>query len=445
MQLIVILLYVVSVLTILTGLSVMCGTNRQSRLNTSWFFVATIGTAIWASSIATFLALPENANDFASFLVIGIIFGITLNDIALLGYLGWNQKLGKILTVVFSIFGAGLIGVLIKDHTVFYTSFVLGGEWNQMITVQGWYFVALIVYFTLMAFGYTSFLSATIKKTKNKRAKLGQKAFYVGLLISGISALVFDLILLEKAPNLIWIGPMAVSAALLTFYYSVVRCRSVVMSSSWMKTLSFIILFSFGIAIYVLIFYIVFKALFRVSSPSPQILLLNLIMVIIVFSLLPAIGEVYTFLKSFIATKEIDIGYVTKKMNKITKRTLDLKELSGFLADHLHIEYVGFLINGRLYGSGNLDISSDELVAISKIKSPERGIWQETKTISDICVRSDIKNIAELYNTKGEIFGQIILGHSLSKKNLDTKDLIEIEMVVNLAASIINGEAHNKA
>ena len=445
MQLIVILLYVVSVLTVLTGLSVILGTNRQSRLNTSWFFCATIGTAIWSSSIATFLALPENAHDFAAFLVVGIITGITLNDISLLGYLGWNQKLGKILTVIFSVLGAGLIGILIYDHTVFYTSFELGGEWNQMITVQGWYFVALIVYFTLMAFGYTSFLSATIKKTKNKRVKLGQKAFYIGLLISGISALIFDLILLEKAPNLIWIGPMAVSAALLTFYYSVVRCRSVVMSSSWMKTLSFIILFAFGIAIYVLIFYIVFKALFRVSSPSPQILLLNLIMVAIVFCLMPAINEVYSFLKSFIATKDIDIGYVTKKLNKVTKRTLDLKELSGFLSDHLHIEYVGFLINGRLYGSGILDISSDDLVAISKLKLPERGIWQDTKPVSQICLKSDIKNVAELFNVEGDAFGQIILGHSLSKKNLGTKDLIEIEMVINLAASIINGDAHKKA
>ncbi len=445
MQLIVILLYVVSVLTVLTGLSVILGTNRQSRLNTSWFFCATIGTAIWSSSIATFLALPENAHDFAAFLVVGIITGITLNDISLLGYLGWNQKIGKILTVIFSVLGAGLIGVLIYDHTVFYTSFVLGGEWNQMITVQGWYFVALIVYFTLMAFGYTSFLSATIKKTKNKRVKLGQKAFYVGLLISGISALIFDLILLEKAPNLIWIGPMAVSAALLTFYYSVVRCRSVVMSSNWMKTLSVIILFSFGAAVYVLVFYIIFKALFRVSSPSPQILLLNFIMVVIVFCLMPAINEVYSFLKSFIATKDIDIGYVTKKMNKLTKKTLDLKELSGFLADHLHIEYVGFLINGRLYGSGNLDVSSDELVAISKMKSPERGIWQDTKAVSEICMKSDIKNIAELYNVDNKVFGQILLGHSLSKKNLGTKDLIEIEMVINLAAAIINGEARKKA
>ncbi len=445
MQLLVILLYVVAALTVLTGLSVMCGTNKQNRLNTSWFFCATIGTAIWTASIATFLSLPADAYNFAKLLVVGIITGITLCDISLLGYLGWNNKLGKVLTVIFSLFGAMLIGILVYDHNVFYTEIVLGGEYNMIKTVQGWYFVALIVYFSLMAFGYTTFLSNTIKKTKNKRVKLGQKAFYIGLVICGLCSLVFDLILLEKAPNLIWIGPMTVSATLLTFYYSVVRCRSVVMSASWMKILSFIILISFGAAVYVFIFYVVFKALFRVPNPSIQILLLNLIMVVIVFCLLPAAKEVYSFLKSFIATKEIDVGYVTKKLNKITKRTLDLKELSGFLADHLHFDYVGFLINGRLYGSDALDISSDDLVAISKLEEPKRGIWQNTKPVNKICEKSSIRNVAELYNANGEAFGQIIVGHPTSKKVIGNKDMIEIEMVVNLAASIINGEAHNKA
>ena len=177
-------------------------------------------------------------------------------------------------------------------------------------------------------------------------------------------------------------------------------------------------------------------------NPSPQILLLNFIMVAIVFCLLPAISEVYSFLKSFIATKEIDIGYITKKLNKITRRTLDLKELAGFLADHLHFEYVGFLINGRIYGSENLDISSEEFVEIAKLKSGARGIWQDVAPISGICIRADIKNVGELYNKDGDVFGQIIIGHPVGKKVLDRKDLIEIEMIINLVASIINGEAH---
>lgn len=442
MQLIVILLYVVAALTILTGLSVFFGTNRQSRLNTTWFFVATLGTAIWAASIANFLSLPSGADDFAAFLVVGIIIGITVNDIALLGYLGWNTKIGKVLTALFFVLGAVLVSILIYDHTVFYTAFELGGEWNRMFTVQGWYFVALIVYYTLMAFCYTSFLSASIKKTKNKMVKLGQRVFYVGLVISGLSALFFDLILLEKAPHLIWIGPMAISAALLTLYYSVVRCRTVVMSANWMKILSFIILASSGAVIYILIFYVIFVALFRIPNPSPQVLFLNIIMATIVLCLLPTVSEIYNFMKSFIATKDIDVGYITKKMNRLTKRTLDLKELAGFLADHLHFEYIGFLINGRLYGSGNLEISNEELALISKLKIPERGIRQDIKPISKICSDSNIRDIALLYNTKNEVFGQIIVGPQTFKRNLDAKDIIEIEMIINLAAAIINGNKH---
>ena len=51
---------------------------------------------------------------------------------------------------------------------------------------------------------------------------------------------------------------------------------------------------------------------------------------------------------------------------------------------------------------------------------------------------------SKLYNANGEAFGQIIVGHPTSKKVISNKDMIEVEMVVNLAASIINGEAHKK-
>lgn len=443
MSLLVILLYVVAVLTVLTGFSVFCGTNKQSRLNTAWFLIATIGSAVWSSSIATFMSLSETQGDAVHFIVVGIIAGITITDVALLGYTGWSSKIGKILLILFAICGSCLIGVLAFSPEVFYEGYNLIGD-NQLFTVKGWFFYALIVYFTLITFCFTTFLSNTIKKIKNKNVKRGQIVFFVGLSIGGILALIFDLLLLKDQPNYIWIGPMAVSITILGFYYSVVRCRSVVMSATWMKMLSYIIILTFGAFIYVLIFYLIFSALFGARTPAFQILLLNLLMAAIILCLLPALREVFTFLNSFIATKEIDIGYVTKKMNKLTKRTLDLKELAGFMADHLHFEYVGFLINGRLYGSGSLDISSDDLVDIEHLKTPARGVWQEINPkISKACMENDIKYIADLFNTKNEVFGQVIFGRSLTKRNLDRKDLIEIGMVIDLAATIINGEKKN--
>ena len=58
MFLITILLYAVAALTILTGISVLCGTTKQSRLKGAWFALAALGTAVWSAAIALFLSLP---------------------------------------------------------------------------------------------------------------------------------------------------------------------------------------------------------------------------------------------------------------------------------------------------------------------------------------------------------------------------------------------------
>ena len=446
MQLITIILYVVAILTILSGISVLFGSKKQTQLNAVWFFIATVGSAIWSSSIATFLSLSPSDNEVAPWLVIGIFVGITVVDVAMVGYTGWQYKIGKILTPLYFLAGIAIVGLLIRDPSIFYSSISLNNTCNQLNIVKDWYYVVLIVYYTIMSVTFSMLLSYKIKHTANKKVKAGQQIFSVGLSIGGILALIFDLILLTTLPNLVWIGPVAVSVTILTFYYSVVKYRILQLSSTGMKIMSYVILMTTGIIIYMVVFYAIFTALFKIPNPSGAILILNLLTVAVALCLVPAAMEISAFMRSLISTRQVNIGYVTKNLRKLEKQSVNLRELAEFLADHLHSSYVGLVINDKIYGSSSITISEEDLKKIKSLKSPQRGIWQDfTQPVSKICSDLDIVAIAELYGKGEKPYGQILIGKSIERNTFDRKDLIEFEMVINMAALIIDSKKRTKA
>ena len=439
MLLITILLYAVAALTVLTGISVLCGTTKQSKLKGVWFALATLGTAVWSAAIALFLSLPESSASLAPAIVVGIITGITLTDISLLGYASWeNARSGKLVTFLSALGGAAIVGLLAFRPELFYSNITFGDGFNIIHTVRSWYFYVIIAYFTLVSVIYTNSITKGTERIKSRGAKLGLKIFQAGLSLGGILALVFDLLLLTSHPNLVWIGPMAVSVTITIFYYSVVKYRILAVSGKWMQILSYILLVAVGVVLYFLIFYAIFTSLFRISSPSPQIILLNLIMVIIVLCLMPALSEVSAMIKALLPTRQINIGYITKKLDALKKNDLDLKELAGFLAQHLKLDYFGFYVNGHLYGSKNLDLPATSLVKLEKLKLPTHGIWQPVDDSLDLGEK--IFKVAALFDNKNHVFGQVLLGRSSSGHVLERRDLVKIEMVVNLCACLVSGD-----
>ncbi len=436
MQLITTLLYAVAALTFFTGLSILFGATKQARVNAVWFFVATIGAAVWSAAIAAFLTLPEARADYMPFVVTGILAGITLTDVAMLGYTSWNTgNTGKLMTCVFAILGLGIVVADALHPELFYTGVAFGVDYNTIQTVHTWYFYVLIAYFFAISMVYSSYLASVIKHTKNKGAKNGLTIFRAGLAVGGILALVFDLLLLSSRPNLAWIGPMAVSISVIAFYYSIVRYKILALKGDWINILSYVIIIAAGIALYLLVFYTVFTAIFRVPNPSGAMLIFNIIMVAVVLLLMPAISEVISMLRAYLPGRPIEIGYIVRKLNLLNKN-VELKELASFLAQQLKFEYTGILLGGRLYGSHDIAISSDDLKSITKLKTPKSGIWQELgeRRESD----EQVSRIAVLRNAKDEVYGQVLLGRGSSGRTLSRRELIEIEMVLKLVATILD-------
>ncbi len=448
MRLIHILVIVVAILTILSGLTLFFGSKKSEKLHSIWFLIAAIGEAIWGVSIALFLSLgsSEFETSLAPWLVKGIYIGAIVMDVCLLGYISWKYKIGKVFTVFFTVVGLALIGIFCYDPSILYSEIILSNLGNSVsIDLSQWFYIAYALYFCAITPALCLFLIFKIRNTHNRKMKKGYLFFMIGLAVAGILSLIFDIILPSSRYDLIWVGPLTIGLVIIGFYYAIIRFRVITLSTNWMRVMSYVVLTGSAVIIYLLIFHIVFSSLFKIANPSFQVILLNFIMIAIVLLLTPAISELNSMTKSLIMTKQIDVAYIVKKVSGAGNRKIDLRELSGFLAEHMHFSYVGFLINGKLYGSDDYKVPAETLISIEKLDRPEKGIWQNTSTIDKASIRDlEVSRIGLIVDASGEEIGQIIFGKPATKSLLDKKDLLEIEMIVSLmAVTVKNGSRRN--
>lgn len=443
-----ILLFATSALAVLSGFSVVVGASRADRKRMIWFFVAAVMAALWSVAIALFLALPVDGEASAPALIMMIYIASAVMMVALLGFACWERLIGKILTISAALSVIISSAIVLNDTSILFAGFTLSYQGNTVQLVNGVMYWLYTFFFVLNSILAWFFILQHSRQTRLKRVRQGDYVLLVGLMITGALSMISDLILpLFVRYDLIWIGPLALSITLVAFYYAILRFRIISISSNWLKTLSFIVLMVSGAVIYMLIFYLIFTALFKIPNPSASILVLNFLMIVIVLLLMPLINEVSASMRSMISVGQVDIAYVIKKLNRIATKNIDLRELAGFLAVHLHFAYIGFIINGKLYSSKPLSVSADEILQITHMRSAAKSeVWQEpNKSVQKILDDLDLKAVAELRNAKGKAFGQIIVGKPLGKANFERRDLIQLEMIINLVATVIDSEKHIRA
>lgn len=439
MHLLYILVIIVAMLTILSAVALVLGSAKTEKARSLWFLVAAVGAAIWGMSISVFLSLKngEIQQMNAPHLVAGIYSGAIVMDVALLGYISWKYKLGKIATMIFGVVGVALLTVFLYDSSVLYSSINLVSTGNSIaIDLGQWFYVAYALFFCTITPTFCAFLIYQIMHSRNKRQKKGYLFFLCGLSVAGLLSLVFDIILPPMRYDLIWVGPLTIGLVIIGFYYAILRFKMITLNANWLRVLSYIVIIGSALIVYLLIFHLIFSALFKIANPSFQVVLLNFIMIAIVLLLTPAISEINALTKSWIMTKQINIAYIVKKITALNRKQIDLKEMAGFLAEHMHFTYVGFLVNGKFYGSDDFRMAAQDVEEISKLKMPERGIWQNVSAIKN-ARELEMSRVGVLTNAKGEVIGQMVFGKPISKMNLDRQDLTEVEMIVNLMAVVI--------
>lgn len=442
-----ILLVATGVLCLLTGFMSFMGASKSLRGRQAWFFVTTIGCAMWTAGIGFFSALQPGSEDRVMWPLYGIYLGSLLMAVSILGYASWRRTWGKVYTVVCALMAIFLAMSFVHDQSILYTGVTLSYTGNSVQLYWGWYYIAYCAFYVVNNTGFVVNQYLNARRGRNRNVKKGDYVLFFGLLVSGVLSIVFDLLIPPVNYSLIWVGPLSLCIVMIAFFYSTLKYRIISMSSRWLQIFAYGVILSIGAIVYMLIFYLIFTALFKIPNPSSSVLVLNFLMIVVVLLLLPVINETSASIRSMIMVGQVDIAYVIKKLNKLATRNVDLRELAGFLADHLHFAYIGFIINGKLYGSKSLAMSADEILQITHMRSAAHGeVWQEpNKTTQKLLEELDLKAVAELRNAKGKTFGQIIVGKPMGKSSFERRDLIQLEMIINLVATVIDSEKHIRA
>ena len=268
--------------------------------------------------------------------------------------------------------------------------------------------------------------------------KKGLQVFYIGVSIGGILALVFNLILITSQPQLVWIGPIATLISIMSFYYSVVKFRTISISTKWMEVMSSVILIAMAAIISLLAFYAIFSALFGIPNPSKEILLLNITMAIFLLLLMPTIIETTNFMRANFYIDRIELGYITKKIESIDKNNLDLKDISKFLSDSMHYSYIAFEIGGRIYTTDTSKFTTVEVEHIARAKSHDHDLWIKPNEFDATIAEShNISKIGILTNKNGKEIGKLIFGKRIAEGALSRKDQVKQEAIMGLLSVII--------
>lgn len=447
MSLISILLVTTAILSFAFGLLTFIGSAKADRIRSAWFCFATLGAAIWAISIAVFLALSD-VNADATLWIYGIYITPMFMMVGMLGYSSWRYKGGRILTIIDLLFMVILAVLMVYDRNLLYTEYAISYTGNTVSLTGGLFYIVYMAFYFVSDTAFLLYSLYAVKHTRNKNIRNGNLLLMIGFMITGVFTLATDLILpLFGNYGLIWIGPLFISVTIAVYFYAVLKYHMISVASRWLQMATYAVVGLAGVAIYMLLFYTIFTTLFKIPNPSTSVLVLNFLMIVIVLLLMPVIREVTAVLKSMIMVGQVDIAYVIKKLNHLASKNIDLRDLAGFLADHLHFSYIGFIINDHLYGSKPLAMTASEVKQVSHMRAAKTSnVWQEpNKQVKEILDSLDLKAVAELRNAKGKTFGRLVVGKPLGKSSFERRDLIQLEMIINLVATVIDSEKHLRA
>lgn len=446
MQLTTLLLIIVAILTALSGVAVISGAHKGDRAQAFLFFFTTMAALAWAVGVGIFLSLPVDANsDFVRGVIATYYVGAPVMCWGLMAYACNKYRLGRVMMVILGVICAIFVGMILTNPEVLYSSFELSETNGNIVYVnQGAFYILYGAYHFLAVGLYMLGLFYTIKIAKSAAVKRANSMVLIGFTVTGILALVFNFILpYFRQYSTVWVGILAMSIAWIFHYYAILRYRLLDLSSPWLKGFSHIIVMSLAAVAYLVIFFIIFAALFKVPAPSVQVIVLNVLMIIAVMLLFPALNELSTFIGSLASTDVVDVSYIVKKLTALVGYDVNLVELAGFLRDHLHFQYVGFVIDGEVYGSQQLKISADMVAKISKLRKSSGDIWlTPDEQLAEGLRKLDIVALAELRNSKGKVVGQVILGKPSGHISFEKRDLAPIEIVLQIVPVVTHPGNH---
>ncbi len=305
MQLIVILLTTVAVLTFLSGVIVFFGSSKSNRVRSAWFLFAAIFATIWMASISSFLIADPSWSGSIDWHVKWTFISAILIDVSFLGYVAWQEKHGPIVTLSFLTFGLIISALIFLEPGLLYNSVNLSRMGNSVDMNIGPLYFAYVAFFGAIVPAIIIALLKQSLHTKSTSKRGGDLIIMVSFGLSSTLILIANLILpLFNNWSIVWLGPLALSTTIIVFYYTILRYHALNLSSIWLRVFSYIVIIASLAIVYMIIFSVVFAALFRGSTPSTEVIVLNFIMILIFLLLMPALNQVSNFVRSLITNHD---------------------------------------------------------------------------------------------------------------------------------------------
>ena len=442
MQLINFVLIIGLIVMFLSGLCMFIGSRKKERKFTKFYLLASIFGSIYTLSVIIFMNLSPRDNGLVPILGLGIFLAPVLTDIFILAYVLHPYKIFQKISIILStIYFLFISFILIFDTSDFYSGFTLSTDGNSFNIVPGPVYLSFIIFFCLTSLLLILGILLRTKTLKSLSLRHGIILLAIFGAILRFLQIIFGSVVLTNHFGLIWLSPIALMLMAIFDYYAVLRYNVIRISSKSLKILSYVIIIATAGVAYMLIFFTIITFLFKIRGLSTEIYILTFIMVTILLLILPIMSEVLHFIRSLILKDQIYLGYILKKLNKMSGHA-DADELAEFLALNLHFSYIGILIGKKVHGSKLEDFSDFEIKEINKLAEPERGVWQDIDSGTQIILDNHkIKAVAAMFDAKGNVFGQVLVGTPIGKDGFDKRDLIQLETIVNIISALIDSRA----
>ena len=318
MQLIIILLSTVSILTFLSGVVTFFGAKKGDKARAFWFFLSALFAAIWTAAILIFLTANQDSHFNLTWHVNWIFVTAILIDVSFLSYVMWHKHNGKLLVLLFAIAGGVIAGISFAKPELLYSEITISPSGNKISLNVGLFYITYVLYICAIVSAIVLALLKECVKTHSSCKRKGDLIIMVAFSISSLVIALSEIILpIMGNWSLIWLGPLSLSATIISYYYSILRYRSLNLASIWLKIFSYTVLLCSVAIIYMVIFSIIFAALFRGSTPSSEVIILNFIMILIFLLLMPAMNQAYSTIRYLISGHPIN----NKQNSKNGKRT----------------------------------------------------------------------------------------------------------------------------
>ena len=304
MQLIILLLTAVSILTILSGIVIFFGSSKGYKVKAFWFLLATIFATLWMTAISIFLSVKDSESGIIDTSVKLTFISAILLDVAFLAYVSWNQKYGRLITLFYVIFGGVVSSLITFKPELMYSNISISNMGNSVDINVGPLYISYVVFFATLVPAVVLALSRHYLSKKTNKKQTGDVVIMLSFGVSSVITLVTDLILpLTGAWDYIWIGPLALSAVIIGFYYTTLRYSNLNLNSITLRILSYVVILTSLAILYMIIFAIVFSGMFRGATPSTEVIVLNFVMIMIMMLLMPAVNQLSNFVRSLITSK----------------------------------------------------------------------------------------------------------------------------------------------